>query len=350
MDEQQRSPLEQFFRNYVEASGGIWDEIEPQVYDVLWPDAEEPQRVTFDSEALPEHPSAQFLTFGLPLLDNILEEAQQQGKVAHAYIDSMHLEPYGIETQVQREITLPPGIHMQVQQVRPRYVLHTLFWFEATYLSDEKEQTLYTAAVDRYYGRLVRHLDPLDSEQLEEQRLWPYPDARSVTLDKAYQLARERVVRNVLVAANTHQRERRMRLTRQIEQMEQYFTDMRAEVQERIQKARTRGEETENLEQRIEALEREQVLRIDELRRKAVARVHVQLTNMLHLSIPRLFLQTRLLPTGKQSRTPELPLTITWDPLISKTDAIDCPACHTPTYELTVNQRGAYGCPHCQGR
>jgi len=30
-------PLEQFLRDYAEASGGMWDEIEPQVYDLMLP-------------------------------------------------------------------------------------------------------------------------------------------------------------------------------------------------------------------------------------------------------------------------------------------------------------------------
>ena len=61
-------PLEEFLIDYVDAVGGLADEIEPQVFDVLMPDvgdpafsawAETPQRITFDPDALPEHPSAQ---------------------------------------------------------------------------------------------------------------------------------------------------------------------------------------------------------------------------------------------------------------------------------------------------
>lgn len=349
MDETTRSPLEHFVRDYVETSGGLWEEVEPQVYDVLWVDADEPQRLTFDSEALPEHPTAQYLTFGLPLLDAMLSEAQEQGAVAHAFMDTLHLESYGIEQQVSRDVRLPDGVQLVVEQVRPCYVLHTLFWFEATYLSDEKEQTLSTVAVDRYYGRLVRHLEPLDLAQLNEERLWLYPDAPALPLDKAYRLARERVVRTVVAEANQHQRERQTRMERQVQQMEQYFTDMRAEVQERIQKAQAREEETTGLEERIAALERERVIRIDELRRKAVTRVTVQLTSMLHLSIPRLFLHARLEPHDRRQRQGPLPLTLTWDGLTGKTDAVDCPTCGTPTYTLVARARGGYGCPACGG-
>jgi len=56
--------LEAFLRESLNAAGGVWDEVEPQVYDVLWPDADEPVRLTFDPEALPEHPGGCGEPFG----------------------------------------------------------------------------------------------------------------------------------------------------------------------------------------------------------------------------------------------------------------------------------------------
>ena len=36
-DSEHGSPLETFVRDYVETAGGAWDEVEPQVYDVILP-------------------------------------------------------------------------------------------------------------------------------------------------------------------------------------------------------------------------------------------------------------------------------------------------------------------------
>jgi hypothetical protein len=62
------SPLEGFVRDYIEATEGVWDEIEPQVYDVLLPAGAGGAeggvvRIAFDPEALPEHPGAQLALF-----------------------------------------------------------------------------------------------------------------------------------------------------------------------------------------------------------------------------------------------------------------------------------------------
>jgi hypothetical protein len=342
------SVLEQFLREYVDVAGGLWDEPESQVYDVLWPDAEAPQRLTVDPEALAEHPEAQLLAYGLPLLDDLLAQAQARSPAALAYLDDLYLNPHALAQQIQRDLTWPEGLAAQLSPARPRYVTHTLFWFEATYQSDDTTQAIYSAAVDRSYGRLVRHLEPLlDSPRLEEQRRWPYPDAAAIPLEQAYLLARERVLRSVSTAANNLQRDWEDRQSRQIARVDRYFADMRAELQERIQKAAARGEATEDLRQRGTAIEREAALRIAELRRAPGVRVRVGLTNLLHLKIPRLFLEARLIATGKRRTVALPPLTVTWDPLVEKTDALSCPACRRPTYHLILTRRGDLGCPAC---
>ncbi len=74
--EQTLSPLEQFVRDYAEARGGAWDQIEPRVYDLLI--GSEITRVAFDPEALPEHPQAQLASLGSPLLDGLLADAAER--------------------------------------------------------------------------------------------------------------------------------------------------------------------------------------------------------------------------------------------------------------------------------
>lgn len=339
--------LEQFLRDYTEASGGLWDEIEPQVYDVLWTDHAQPVRLTFDPEALPEHPSAQLLTFGLPLLDELLNSAHDRGAIAHAFYDDLNLQPYRLEQQVRRDVSVPQGTELELTAPRPYYVAHAVFWFEASYLGDEKTQAILSAAVDRRYGRLVRHLEPLlAAEELGEERRWPYPDAPALPLEQAYLLARERVVRTVVAEANSQQRARQAQAGREIARMERYFADLAEELNTRITKAKTKGEDTAPLAQRKAALEREAATRIDELRRKAGVRAQLRLRNLLHLSVPRLFMRARLV--GPKLQPIQLP-SVSWDPLTEKTDALECPNCGQPTYALLLDRRGALRCAACAG-
>jgi hypothetical protein len=339
-------PLEQFLIEYVDAAGGLAEEVESQVYDVLLPDEDRPWRVTFDPEALPEHPSAQLVTFGSRLLDQLLEAAQAQGRVSVAYLDDLHVMPHTLEPRVQRELTLPPGTNIQIETARPQYVTTTLFRFETTFVSDEKEQTLYPIAVDRYYGRLIRYLEPLlESDRLSEIRRYPYPDANSHPLAQAYRQAAERVARSVIAEGNSRKQDLLARQEQQRERMTRYFADLRTELTERLGKARAQGEDEDSLRSRLEALQREEILRLEELERKATLRVQIRLTNVLHVKTPRLFLKAHLaFDEGKRA---PIPLPLTWDPLVEKLDALECPACGHPTYELRLGHRGELRCPNC---
>src|SRR5438105_52119 len=97
------SPLEGFLRDYVETIGGAWEEVEPQVYDLLLPPESgtavpDPVgrgmlRVTFDPEAIPEHPGAQLASFGTPLVDGILADAVRRGRYAELYLIGLNLAP-----------------------------------------------------------------------------------------------------------------------------------------------------------------------------------------------------------------------------------------------------------------
>jgi hypothetical protein len=82
-----RTVLEDLLRDYVESSGGAWDEVEPQVYDLLLPpspgetrfDNQQMLRVAFDPEAILEHPGAQLAGFGTPLVERLLDDAIARG-------------------------------------------------------------------------------------------------------------------------------------------------------------------------------------------------------------------------------------------------------------------------------
>ena len=339
--------LETFLREAMNAAGGIWDEVEPQVYDVLWPDADEPVRLTFDPEALPEHPAAQFVAFGSPVLDQLLERVHTRARVGLAYLDQAPPAAEIVAAQVRRALRLPDQAILQLDAARPLYVTHTVFWFEATYVGDAREQVLYSAAIDRYYGRFARHLEPLlDDRRLADARLWAYPDAPSLPLGRTYEMARNRVVRTVAATAASRSRAIQAAIGRQSDRTARYFADLRAELRERLEKTARRSDLGESLRLRLEAVGREEAVRLQDLRRKAALRVELRVRNMLHLKSPRLFLAAQV---GVVRRGPAraIPLTLTWDPLTGKLDAVACPHCQQPVYEFGLTPRGELRCAGC---
>ena len=156
----------------------------------------------------------------------------------------LNLAPQGLEDRLRRAVTLPSGFALKVERSRPLHFPQAVFWFEATFVSDQKEQDLLTVAIDVHHGRQVRHLDRLlDRSHLAPKPWSPLAEAPHPGLAAAYPIARDRVVRTLSALANTYHRELGERLHRQLERIGRYYGDLRAEVEEQAQKARNRDDD-----------------------------------------------------------------------------------------------------------
>ncbi len=351
------SPLEDFVRDYVEAIGGAWDEVEPQVYDLLLPPAEmlaaqsklevEKQhlvRVAFEPEAVPEHPGSQLASFGTPLMDRLLNDALQRGRQARFYLLGLNLNPHDLAARLRRSFSLEPKGEFHLERTRVMHFAQALFWFQATLVSDQKEQVLLSAALDLHYGRQVRHLDKLlDRSRLAEQPALALPEARRMGLASGYLVARAEVLRTLATLAHARDRELRERLGRQVGRMARYYADLRRELDDQTTRAR-KGEETEPRQAaRRQALEREEQLRIAELRQKNSLRVYLRLLNWAVIHQPKLLLRGGFAASGRSAA----PLEVVWDPLVEAFEAIPCPACGKPTFALRSTPRRGLVCAAC---
>jgi hypothetical protein len=256
----------------------------------------------------------------------------------------LNLVPQGLEDRLRRAVTLPPGFELKIEKSRPLHFPQVVFWFEATFVSDQKEQDILTVAIDVHHGRQVRHLERLlDRSHLAEKPWSPLADVRHPGLAAAYPLARDRVVRTLSALANTYHRELGERLHRQLERIGRYYGDLRAEVEEQAQKAGKRAEDPTRFAARLETLAREEELRSAELRRKSQLKVHLRLLNLLVIHQAKLHLRAAVTSAGSVAGR----LDCVWDPLIEGIEAAVCPECHRPTFELGVTRQGQLVCPAC---
>lgn len=342
------SPLEAFLRDYAEVVGGLWEEVEPQVYDLMLPADGDPEvvRVAFDPEAVPEHPGAQLASFGTPLVDRLLAEAVARGRSVELYFVGLNLSTQGLAGKVGRALRLADGLELRPGRTRSLHFPQAVFWFEATFISDQKEQDVLPVGVDLHYGRQVRHLDRLlDHSRLSEAPWTPLPEARHGGLARGYRVARDRVVRTVSALANIRGRELTERVERQVARMARYYADLRAESSAQVERARSRGPDLATISARGEALDREEQVRSAELRQKAGLRVQLRLNTFLLVHQPKLLLEA--IVTGPRSL--KTPVELVWDPLVEGLEAVVCPSCGHPTFALEIASPGHLGCPSCAG-
>lgn len=372
MNESATNPLESFLRDYMETSGGLWDQVEPQVYDLMLPEVfaadsevgpteDGMVRVAFDPEAVPEHPGSQLMSFGTPLLDQVLSDAQQRARFARAFVVGLNLHPADLGRQLRRSLDLGANVELALGDAQAVCCPILVHWFCATYVSDQKEQDTFVVAVDSDDGHQVRQLDRLlDSARLYESAVEDLPDVSRKSNLELYGLARDRVVRSVCTTAHARRRELAERGQRQKERMVRYYRDLRAEVEQQIARALKRGEDTGKIVARRLAIDREEKLRVAELETKSTLRVHLRLLNLLEIRQPKLRIESRLtrrLQTGPPRSVPgrsaapqssSLSLVLTWNPLIESLEAPRCPSCDQPTFAVRIARRGdAWSCASC---
>lgn len=341
-------PLERFVRDYAEAAGGAWEEVEPQVYDLLLPeDAPERDtggvvRIAFDPEAIPDHPGAQLATLGAPLVDGMLADAMSRGSSAELFAIGLNLYPHALADRVASSFTLAPNLSLELRRARAMHFPQALFWFEASFVSDQKEQELLCVAIDLHYGRQVRQTDRLLTPGLlSESPVEHLPEVSHQGTQRGYLLARQRAARTVAALANARRRELETRVQKQAARMQRYYDQLRAELEE--QTRRGPAQDPHKRTSRLDALAREEQLRLAELHAKGTVRVKLRLLSVLLVRQPKLLITAALAAKDRRSADFEL----VWDPLTESVEAPPCPGCGQPGYAFSMDRSGAATCPAC---
>jgi hypothetical protein len=170
------------------------------------------------------------------------------------------------------------------------------------------------------------------------------PEAKHAPLVEGYEFARGRAARTVYALANARRREWAGRVEKQIARMSRYYSQLRAETEE--QAARPRGGDVEAAASRAigrrEAIDREEVLRISELRQKSRVQVQLKLASVMVVMQPKLLIGAAVSLKDK----PAIPLEIVWDALSESVEAVPCPRCGQPTFAFEID-RGGVSCGKC---
>jgi hypothetical protein len=325
-------PLEAFLRDYAEQAGGVWDEIEPLVYDLLIDD--EPLRVTFDPEALPEHPSAQLASLGSPLMDRLLEAARHQAEFTILYASGPNTHPYDLPGRLRRAYAVPVGAELLPTSVRLCFFPQATYGFVGTFISDRKEQATLDVSIDLHSGREVRHLRrAISPDQLSGQPVEPLPEASHLSVPAAFALACQQVARSISPLANQRRRELEEHTSRQIERLQRYYARMREELEQQPRRgASSEADAQARKTARVQAIQREGELRSTELRQKSILHVNLALVSVQVIHLPKLLVKFDLVrPRDRRVSTQAV-----FDPWTDAFEPIQLGKDRPPTFDLAT--------------
>lgn len=348
--------IEQFVIDYITSAGGLIQQIEPQVYDLLLPTNLSVEqslfekndngiaRISFEPEALSEHPGARLITFGDPALDAMFQDAIKRGRMAKVYSPEQNLTPYQLDKQMQKEINKTSDLTLTFDKPTIHYFSTAIFWFQGTFLSDEKQQYLFQIGVDLFYGRLVRNTQELlNMDEIVSSRYLPYPDAIRKSVLDVYPIAREKCADKVHSEGRKLHIDLEAQFTKEAERIRRYFRDLRNEIEEKQKKK----EEIPSSEEKKRILVLEEKTRLADLRKKISLKVQIKLVNLLNLCQPKLLIPTCIeTKRGTMVRTDAV-----WDPKTMNTEPLECPTCGQPTLDLfTAKNSQHIVCKICKHR
>jgi hypothetical protein len=138
-------------------------------------------------------------------------------------------------------------------------------------------------------------------------------------------------------------RELRERLERQAARMHRYYGDLRQELEAPV-RSRDSDDAKARRAARLDAIGREERLRIAELKEKNSLTVKLRLLNLVEIYQPELLLRC-LLSAPKRANAC---LDIVWDPLLDCLEAVPCPSCCRPTFQLDLARDSKVVCAYCQ--
>lgn len=349
------NPLEELTIEYIHSTAGDYERVEPQVYDIVLSDPIVNQlqlpisnglcRVTFDTEALADHPQAQLLAFGHPTLDQIFAMAHQQGSVGKIFLSGFNLQPHQLLSKLKQQLRIHKDLNIEFGTPRILHFTLWFYWFQATFVCDEKIQHLFEVGIDQYYGRLTRRFQELlEAAHITSVSTVPFPDVGGIPLTDAYTLARAETIIKLRPIMRNYKEKLTNHLTQESNQITRYFDGMIAEVEERQKKTLSMGKDNETFQQQKRSLELERQARLVELRKKMTLKVDLKLLNLLSVVMPKIATPLKL--TSKRNLTVDL--TVIWNPLNETVEPISCPKCRNPTLELVQNSHGAIHCAQCK--
>jgi hypothetical protein len=288
-------------------------------------------RVTFDPEALPEHPSAQLASLGSPLMDRLLDAARRQGAYTVLYAGGLNTRPYDLPGRLRRAYAIPAGAELVPTGVRLCFFPQATYGFVATFVSDRKEQAALEVALDLHSGREVRHLRRIIAPgQLTGEPVEALPEAPHISVQAGFAFACHQVARSLSPLANQRRRELEEHTRRQIDRMQRYYRRMLEELEQRPPRAQDEAEASARKNSRIEAIRREGELRTSELRQKSILHVNLALASVRVIHLPKLLVRFDLIAARGRASSGQA----VFDPWTDAFEPVQLSQDRSPSFDL----------------
>lgn len=298
--------------------------------------------LAFDLEVAKENSGAEFITFGHPFLDRVLEGCLQLGRTIRYYAAAARLvPPSNLQSRIEAALHFvgARGVRLVDTEVQEQHAAQ--FHFRLTLQADEKRQQMAGVLLDLHTALPLDHLVPSVARTFWDTR-WTavLPSTATVPETVAYRAARQHLERSVLREALAgFERELRPHRDRELNRVHGYYDGLMTDLRRRLELAGD-PEKRSKLEQKLAATEADRERRTKDLQEKYSPRGEATLEAVTWYVWPRVRL--RLLV---DRRTAQQPVEAWYDLMANCVQPVPCARCGNWLYRLELTAAGEPCCP-----
>lgn len=350
--------LGDFAINFCRLSGGIVEAPAFGMYEVLLPESvaarlgvDAFQRFTFDEEQAQEAgDTITHLSYGHPLIEEMVEAVMAAPANARFYINQVRLEKQGLLELAGQALSLANARLSPIPRQTVTQMLHhyVRFTFKAALLTDEKQERLVSVLMDLQNGYAVSQLADLEHQAILESEN-AFKDLPVASLrwlpsetDPLSRRALEALLERAVRAVDDELSEPIERLTRraarflELDQarLTQYYDDIEWDLAQRYERAGDEGRRA-SLEDKLAVTQAERQAKLLDVEAKYRLRIELELLNLLVVGLPKL-----TLPVEIKHRTASVTRALVWNPLLHQIEPLACDVCGRPAERLTLCSGG----------
>lgn len=343
----ERLDLQALVSDYFSAAGAAVAPLSYALIEVLLPDrlaglldVQPHLLLAFDTEVAQETPGSEFITYGHPLLERVLQGCLRMGRTERLYATTTRVAPPGnLKQRLAGDLRFVGGRGVQLLQVDMEEQHAAWFQFRLTLQADEKRHQTAGVLVDLHTALPLDHLVPvLDRTFWDRQSGAVLPCPVTVPLVLAYRTAVTHLGSHAMEEALAEfERQLRPYRDRELKRVQGYYDGLAADLRRRLELA-AEAEKRTKLEQKLTATEDDRQRRTKDLLQKYRPRVAAALEAVTWYIWPRI--RARLLV---EKRDRQEHVDVWYDLIANCAQPLPCTHCRQWLYRMDLTADG----PRC---
>jgi hypothetical protein len=338
------SVFEDFLIGFVEANEGIAEQSSEGTYTILYGPRHTLKTVTLELEAAKENPQAELFLPGSDFFETIIHDAIAKGRICSTFVLGSPPIVKLIQSDAVKIFSFMEHKKDGVKKTEPQwspfqpYNLKVLsFTFQVRITTDIIEESLYTISVDARSLKVLKNfielIDNFHHYEKYEEDTPDYPHLYAPS--ECYQIAMENIQQRLSRFITRKKQEVINLKNKEAARITKYYETLIQESEELLGKKAHDTKTTEEIhaKQRAIQIQKQSALSDIELRYKIDA--HLSLVSVLVTNYP-CYVSKVHVPFSSQAAEFE----ILWNPLFTRFEPLNCPACGKHTYQLAMLRSG----------